>query len=79
MGTLYTKANQVLAFVGESDAGAKTALDMVIRLNDISLSARGSTVSRMDFYDEELHAASGKPPLPSEWWEWVIFLSRNWF
>ena len=79
MGTLYTKANQVLAFVGEFNAGAKTALDMVIRLNDISLSARGSTVSRMDFYDEELHAASGKPPMPSEWWEWVIFLSRNWF
>jgi len=37
MGTLYTKANQVLAFVGEFDAGAKTALDMVIRLNNISL------------------------------------------
>lgn len=79
MGTIYKKAKQVLAFVGDSDAGSKKALDVVIKLNDLSLSKQDLEVSRMHFYDRDLHSTNKRPMLPSEWWEWVILLSRTWF
>lgn len=79
MGMIYKKADQVLAFVGDSDAGSKKALDVVIKLNNLSLSTQDLEVSRMHFYDRDFHSTNKQPLLPSEWWEWVIFLSRTWF
>ncbi|KAK4498991.1 hypothetical protein PRZ48_009502 [Zasmidium cellare] len=80
MGEIYSKANVVLAWLGDQEPITRNGLEMLRRLDIIMDASRSERVTSVSFTDEDFWRRMGLEPFTSEQWRAVIdVLTREWF
>lgn len=79
MGDIYKRANTVLAYLGERDLYSDNGMAMSVKLAKLN-KERLPMPGTGSFNDPNFYKQRGEvPPSSSEWFDWVIFMCREWF
>ncbi|KAF2162019.1 hypothetical protein M409DRAFT_58772 [Zasmidium cellare ATCC 36951] len=80
MGQIYSKANLVLAWLGNQEPITRYGLEVLQQLETIMQASRSERVTSASFLDERFWRRTGFEPFSTEKWQAVIdILTREWF
>lgn len=82
MGKIYSRANLVLAWIGEHDAISRNGFNVCCKLFDLGqkLESGNKTVFPTSFNNKRFWKDVGEEPLSDEEWrDWILLLSRRWW